>query len=135
MTRAPAKPKTREVVRVPTDFGPIAVTIVGNRASKAKIVTYHDMCACSAARSRPRATVTRGTFAVSDHRGTFNAFFQLADQDEVLRQFSVYHIDAPGHETGAEERHRRVRMHGAGLAPSSPAPRSTPTPDAIPVHG
>ncbi|CAH0380653.1 unnamed protein product [Bemisia tabaci] len=69
-----------EEIKVETDRGHLLVAVQGNR-SKPAIVTYHDL----------------GLNYVS----SFQAFFNYLDMRQLLNNFSVYHVNAPGQEEGA----------------------------------
>ena len=62
--------------------GSVTVAWKGNR-SKTALVTYHDLGL--------------------NHISNFKSFFEEADMGELLPNFCVYHINAPGQEFGAEK--------------------------------
>ncbi|KAI5701411.1 hypothetical protein M8J75_009160 [Diaphorina citri] len=72
---------TVEEVYVETDRGSILVAVAGNRGKPA-ILTYHDL----------------GLNYISN----FQAFFNFSDMRSLLENFSVYHVNAPGQEEGAQ---------------------------------
>lgn len=72
---------TIEEVRVDTDRGAVLVAVQGNRAKPA-ILTYHDLGL--------------------NYVASFQAFFNYSDMRMLLENFSVYHVNAPGQEEGAQ---------------------------------
>ncbi|CAI5981218.1 unnamed protein product [Closterium sp. NIES-65] len=67
-----------QVELVPTRFGPLRVTISGDRRNH-PLFTYHDIAL--------------------DHASCFGALFRCPDTAPLLRQhFCVFHVDAPDHE-------------------------------------
>jgi hypothetical protein len=84
------KKKNVRVVNVPTDFGRVRVTIVGDESSHARMVTYHDV----------------GT----NHRSCFGSIGHFLKSDKLLDMFCVFHIDAPGQEDGADEFEENVSL-------------------------
>ncbi|CAI5967192.1 unnamed protein product [Closterium sp. NIES-65] len=75
----------KEVTVVNTRFGPIHVTVVGDR-SKLPLITYHDIG--------------------MNHKMCFGPLMRCPDTAPMLRHhFCFFHIDAPGHQDGA--RHLR----------------------------
>uniref|UniRef100_A0A1B6LBZ6 Protein NDRG3 n=2 Tax=Graphocephala atropunctata TaxID=36148 RepID=A0A1B6LBZ6_9HEMI len=70
-----------EEVRVDTDRGTVLVAVQGNRAKPA-ILTYHDLGL--------------------NYVASFQAFFNYSDMRMLLENFSVYHVNAPGQEEGAQ---------------------------------
>ena len=69
---------TEEVVE--TDYGSVTVAIKGDRAKPA-ILTYHDL----------------GLTYISN----FQALFNYPDMAEVMQNFCIFHVNAPGQEDGA----------------------------------
>ncbi|GJP37494.1 hypothetical protein CLOM_g21892 [Closterium sp. NIES-68] len=86
-----------QVVLVPTRFGPLRVTISGDRRNH-PLLTYHDIAL--------------------DHASCFGALFRCPDTAPLLRQhFCVFHVDAPGHEVGATSgRQQRRKLTADDLA-------------------
>ncbi|CAI5514064.1 unnamed protein product, partial [Closterium sp. Naga37s-1] len=82
---------------VPTRFGPLRVTISGDRRNH-PLFTYHDIAL--------------------DHASCFGALFRCPDTAPLLRQhFCVFHVDAPDHEVGAASgRQQRRRLSADDLA-------------------
>ena len=78
---------------IPTPFGPIAVTIAGDR-SKTPLLTYHDVGV--------------------NHQSCFQALMAASShRDLLVRNFCFYHIDAPGCEVRGPRRWV-VRIHCGG---------------------
>ena len=65
---------------VDTSCGPITVVVKGDR-SKPALFTYHDL----------------GLNCLSN----FKTFFNYPDMAEILENFCIFHINAPGQEVGA----------------------------------
>uniref|UniRef100_G3MM97 Protein NDRG3 n=1 Tax=Amblyomma maculatum TaxID=34609 RepID=G3MM97_AMBMU len=66
--------------RIETDFGTMVVAVQGDR-NKPAVFTYHDIGL--------------------NHVSNFQAFFNYTDVRDMMQNFCVYHINAPGQEEGA----------------------------------
>ncbi|CAI5517048.1 unnamed protein product [Closterium sp. Naga37s-1] len=99
LTGAPSFDDTwpEQVELVPTRFGPLRVTISGDRRNH-PLFTYHDIAL--------------------DHSSCFGALFRCPDTAPLLRQhFCVFHVDAPDHEVGAASgRQQRRKLSADDLA-------------------
>lgn len=135
--RKRASPSPRRSHRIDTDCGPLTVTVVGDLSNPKKILTYHDICAARRLRSDPCSLCSLRVPppSDSDHRTAFNTFFQAAEGNELLSDFTVLHVDAPGHEEGAEARHLNVRRRAQRkTCTARPLPRRVPTPRSLPAQ-
>ncbi|CAI7892473.1 unnamed protein product [Closterium sp. NIES-53] len=99
LTGAPSFDDTwpEQVELVPTRFGPLRVTISGDRRNH-PLFTYHDIAL--------------------DHSSCFGALFRCPDTAPLLRQhFCVFHVDAPDHEVGAASgRQQRRKLSADDMA-------------------
>lgn len=66
--------------RIETDFGAMVVAVQGDR-NKPAIFTYHDIGL--------------------NHVSNFQAFFNYTDVRDMMQNFCIYHVNAPGQEEGA----------------------------------
>jgi len=78
----PAYPHTSQV-KITTNFGPIHVTVTRatDNSSAPPLLTYHDIGL--------------------NHRTCFSIFFHHPDMFQILKHFTIYHIDSPGHQDGS----------------------------------
>lgn len=67
---------------IQTGYGLLHVTVRGSgKGNRPAILTYHDIGL--------------------NHKSCFNALFNYEDMQEIIKNFAVYHIDAPGQQPGA----------------------------------
>jgi pimeloyl-ACP methyl ester carboxylesterase len=88
----------RKTVTIKTVSGPMSVTIVGDPDNNNKILSFHDLGL--------------------NHRYCFSTFFRSINELDkrkegaILSQFTVYHVDAPGHGEEAADLEGELTMDG-----------------------
>lgn len=92
-----------DIRRVPTDKGDLTVAVQGD-TRKPAILTYHDLglnCEFSTEENDQFIYIIHAFFLPPSDVTSFAGFFNYPSMRNLLDNFCVYHVNAPGQEEGA----------------------------------